>query len=161
MTSNLGTPAWCAPELFVATTTRQIGYSVKVDVYSFGVVLWEMWERKHPFAGIFTRRGIIEEVLKGNRPLISESCPTVFRSLIEQCWHGDPSQRPSFLDIVNVLKKEQSSNEKLTKSWTTSSIETSMDSPLHIALSTRENQLARGNTGWDEETGLTKNLKDL
>eukprot|EP00595_Chromulina_sp_UTEXLB2642_P002500 CAMPEP_0196765304 /NCGR_PEP_ID=MMETSP1095-20130614/7970_1 /TAXON_ID=96789 ORGANISM="Chromulina nebulosa, Strain UTEXLB2642" /NCGR_SAMPLE_ID=MMETSP1095 /ASSEMBLY_ACC=CAM_ASM_000446 /LENGTH=289 /DNA_ID=CAMNT_0042123137 /DNA_START=1096 /DNA_END=1962 /DNA_ORIENTATION=- len=38
MTSNLGTTAWCAPELLAATDRTR--YSVKVDVYSFGMVLW-------------------------------------------------------------------------------------------------------------------------
>lgn len=36
MTSNMGTTAWCAPE--VLTSSSRTYYSVKVDVYSFGVV---------------------------------------------------------------------------------------------------------------------------
>lgn len=47
MTSNLGTIAWCAPEMF-AQDVRTM-YSVKVDIYSFGMVLFELWERKMPF----------------------------------------------------------------------------------------------------------------
>lgn len=104
MTSNLGTTAWCAPELLTATTKAR--YSVKVDVYSFGMVLWELWERKRPYEELYSRFDIIDAVREGRRPAISSTCPPTFRSLIQRCWHEQPARRPTFAYIVRYIKDE-------------------------------------------------------
>ena len=104
MTSNLGTTAWCAPELFTASTTAQ--YSVKVDVYSFGIVLWELWERKKPFEEYISKFDIMDAVKSGKRPIISDNCPPTYRSLIQRCWQTQPSRRPMFKYITRYLKEE-------------------------------------------------------
>jgi serine/threonine protein kinase len=98
MTSNLGTTAWCAPELLTQSTKTK--YSVKVDVYSFGMVLWELWERKKPYEEMTSRFDIIDAVRAGRRPPISANCPPTFRSLIQRCWHELPARRPTFAYIV-------------------------------------------------------------
>lgn len=104
MTSNLGTTAWCAPELFTAGSTAR--YSVKVDVYSFGMVLWELWEKRRPFDNLNSRFDIMDAVRDGKRPRISDNCPPAFRSLIERCWESEPSRRPMFTYIVKYLREE-------------------------------------------------------
>lgn len=98
MTSNLGTTAWCAPELLAQGNKTK--YSVKVDVYSFGMVLWELWERKKPYEEMTSRFDIIDAVRAGRRPPISPNCPPTFRSLIQRCWHELPARRPTFAYIV-------------------------------------------------------------
>ena len=104
MTSNLGTTAWCAPELLTASTTAR--YSVKVDVYSFGIVLWELWERKRPYEDLASRFDIMDAIRSGKRPPIGDACPPALRSLIQRCWQGDPTRRPMFQYIVRYLKDE-------------------------------------------------------
>lgn len=104
MTSNLGTTAWCAPEVFTAAKSTR--YTVKVDVYSFALVLWELWERKRPFDELHSRFDIMDAVQKGRRPPISSGCPPSYRSLIQRCWQHDPSRRPMFNYIVRYLKDE-------------------------------------------------------
>ena len=104
MTSNLGTTAWCAPELFTAGNTAR--YSVKVDVYSFGMVLWELWEKRRPYDDLNSRFDIMDAVREGRRPRISDNCPPAYRSLIERCWESEPSRRPMFKYIVRYLKEE-------------------------------------------------------
>jgi predicted outer membrane repeat protein len=104
MTSNLGTVAWCAPEVLTASSKAR--YSVKVDVYSFGMVLWELWERKRPYEDLHSRFDIMDAIRSGNRPAISADCPPAYRSLIQRCWQGDPSRRPMFQYIVRYLKDE-------------------------------------------------------
>ncbi|CAE7600513.1 SIS8, partial [Symbiodinium microadriaticum] len=104
MTSNLGTTAWCAPELLTAMNKTR--YSVKVDVYSFGMVLWELWERKRPYEDLYSRFDIIDAVREGRRPTISSTCPPTLRSLIQRCWHEQPARRPTFAYIVRYVKDE-------------------------------------------------------
>ncbi|KAJ1420702.1 kinase-like domain-containing protein, partial [Ochromonadaceae sp. CCMP2298] len=104
MTSNLGTTAWCAPEVLVSGMKTR--YTVKVDVYSFGLVLWELWEKKRPFEELTSRFDIMDAVRAGKRPDISPNCPPTFRSLIQRCWQHDPSRRPMFKYIVRYLKEE-------------------------------------------------------
>lgn len=104
MTSNLGTTAWCAPEIL--TSSSRTRYSVKVDVYSFGLVLWELWEKKRPFDEYTSRFDIIDAVRAGKRPAISESCPPTFKALIQRCWQAEPSRRPTMNYIVRYLKDE-------------------------------------------------------
>ena len=87
MTANLGTTAWCAPEIFTAPSQAKARYSLPVDVYSFGMVLWELWERKRPYEELPSRFDMIDAIKAGNRPAISESCPTGLRSLIQRCWN--------------------------------------------------------------------------
>ena len=104
MTSNLGTTAWCAPEVLVSG--QKTRYTVKVDVYSFGLVLWELWEKKRPFEELTSRFDIMDAVRAGKRPEISANCPPSFRSLIQRCWQHEPSRRPMFKYIVRYLKDE-------------------------------------------------------
>jgi serine/threonine protein kinase len=104
MTSNLGTTAWCAPELL--TSTAKARYTVKVDVYSYGMVLWELWERKRPYEELYSRFDIIDAVRAGRRPPIGADCPAAYRSLIQRCWHDQPARRPTFAYIVRYLKDE-------------------------------------------------------
>lgn len=104
MTSNLGTTAWCAPELLTASSTTR--YSVKVDVYSFGMVLWELWEKKRPFDELSNRFDIMDAIRAGRRPAISVGCPPAYRSLVQRCWQAEPGRRPNFQYIVRYLKDE-------------------------------------------------------
>jgi serine/threonine protein kinase len=104
MTSNLGTTAWCAPELLTATSTTR--YSVKVDVYSFGMVLWELWEKRRPYDELQSRFDITDAIKGGKRPHISDSCPPAFRSIMQRCWQAEPARRPTFKYIERYLKEE-------------------------------------------------------
>lgn len=104
MTSNMGTTAWCAPEILTASNRTR--YSVKVDVYSFGMVLWELWEKKRPFDEYSSRFDIMDAVRAGKRPIISENCPPAYKALIQRCWHTEPSRRPMFHYIVRYIKDE-------------------------------------------------------
>jgi serine/threonine protein kinase len=130
MTSNLGTTAWCAPELL--TTTAKARYTVKVDVYSYGMVLWELWERKRPYEELYSRFDIIDAVRAGRRPPIGTDCPAAYRSLIQRCWHDQPARRPTFAYIVRYLKDELA---HVKRQRVTSVSAHAISSPLHKILS--------------------------
>jgi hypothetical protein len=109
MTSNLGTPAYMAPEL--CQDTRRTGdkiLSSKLDVYSFGLCCWAMYHNAKPysechFTNVFM---MMNAIVEGMRPTISADCSLWVASLIQRCWCDDPEQRPSFEEISRIFKDE-------------------------------------------------------
>lgn len=57
MTSNVGTVAWCAPEIFNNGQDATTSYSLAADTYSFGMCLYELAERRAPFDHLSSRLG--------------------------------------------------------------------------------------------------------
>lgn len=102
MTTTVGTPNYSAPELL--TSEQQYSpYTRAVDCYSFGIILWEIYTREIPWSGLryYQVRVALEQ---GQRPPIPDDCPTDFSTLIQLCWHEQPSQRPEFAAIVSFLE---------------------------------------------------------
>ena len=90
-----GTPNWMAPEVFTGRP-----YTEKVDVFSFGTVVWEILTGQPPLPDIGfeeLKRSVVHQHL---RPSIPSGCPLFLETLMTQCWHPQPSQRPSFTQIV-------------------------------------------------------------
>ncbi|XP_065178459.1 uncharacterized protein LOC135809116 [Sycon ciliatum] len=101
MTRNAGTLLWCSPEILAGKP-----YGASTDVYSFGVILWELCSRKVPFSEFpdFKWMSKISDAVEaGRRPTIPEDCQADLSELMQQCWHHDPEQRPTFKDIVRTL----------------------------------------------------------
>lgn len=60
-----------------------------------------------PFKEIKNINEIFNEVVtKCNRPVINKSVPECNRNLIEVCWKQEPKERPSFDEIVNILRED-------------------------------------------------------
>ncbi|KAF8033867.1 hypothetical protein BT93_C0208 [Corymbia citriodora subsp. variegata] len=95
-----GTLPWMAPELLNNNGDR---VSEKVDVYSFGIVMWELLTGEEPYADLDAKHmigGIVNNTL---RPQVPASCDPEWKSLMERCWSSEPSERPSFTEIVKEL----------------------------------------------------------
>ena len=45
-----------------------------------------------------------EKVMAGHRPILPDYCPPKLKALIESCWDKDASKRPTFAQIIMVLK---------------------------------------------------------
>jgi serine/threonine protein kinase len=118
-----GTVQWLAPE--VLQETPNIDYALS-DVYSFGVILWETLTRDQPYRGLtyvhplfrcllfflsFLLRatlnrpaGVAVAVIRDNlRPPIPSHAPPDYARLVTDCWHMDPTMRPTFLEIMHRL----------------------------------------------------------
>ncbi|GAV73894.1 PB1 domain-containing protein/Pkinase_Tyr domain-containing protein [Cephalotus follicularis] len=96
-----GTLPWMAPELLNGSSSL---VSEKVDVFSFGIVLWELLTGEEPYADLHYGAiigGIVSNTL---RPPVPEYCDPEWRSLMERCWSPEPSERPSFTEIVKDLR---------------------------------------------------------
>ncbi|CAM9636717.1 unnamed protein product, partial [Hapterophycus canaliculatus] len=99
MTGGTGSARYMAPEV-----AESRPYNEKVDVYSFGIVLWEMSTLKKPFEGM-GRDQFFSKVIRGShRPPINKKWPTSWSNLMQSCWAEDPTKRPSFAKVGDLLQ---------------------------------------------------------
>lgn len=76
-----------------------------IDVYSYSMVLYELWTETQPYPNS-SPLSIVEKVIKEIRPEIPENCNPNIQQLITSCWSQDPSKRPSFTEICDLLETE-------------------------------------------------------
>ncbi|KAM3145790.1 hypothetical protein pb186bvf_002085 [Paramecium bursaria] len=101
MTAVVGTFHWMAPEVFEGQD-----YTAKADVYSYGIVLYEIWSREIPYKNIQNPMQIMKMVVEQqHRPELNFQCPDQIKQLIQLCWNQNPSKRPSFTNIVDLLSQ--------------------------------------------------------
>ena len=63
-----------------------------------------------PYSEIEKNSKVIAEVLKGLRLTMPESCPVEVRELAMRCWRSEPSERPSFVEVLETLQKVSQEN---------------------------------------------------
>ena len=97
-----GTPAYMAPELFRAQEANEL-----VDVFSFGVLLWECFTGEVPWGEYSQVQVIFAVTVEGRRLPLSESMPNFLSRLISDCWVEQPSERPSFKQILRRIRRER------------------------------------------------------
>ncbi|KAH9280050.1 Ack-related non-receptor tyrosine kinase [Echinococcus granulosus] len=100
--ANLRLPiAWCALEAI-----HELRFTSASDVWSYGVTLWEMFTYGFvPWAGLSGRQ-ILEAVDVPNcrRLTQPDACPdAVFDAVIRACWNHEPTSRPTFAQLVEML----------------------------------------------------------
>lgn len=124
----IGTASYCAPELLQPQTPKageaeafDPDALLKADVYSFGCLLWELLERKRPYADmdgfqVQTQWLLDSEAMKLKPPKVSDTLPGPARkialtlsSLVESCTAWDPDQRPNFKEILSLLRNADGS----------------------------------------------------
>lgn len=108
MSKNVGAPIYMAPELFKDEPNE---YGIAVDVYSYSLLAFEIVTGKLPYVEVKFRSMIhvFKEVLKGIRPIFSDDVKQPMVELISRCWCEDPSNRPSFGEIYEILSTDYKS----------------------------------------------------
>ncbi|XWS45615.1 hypothetical protein CRYUN_Cryun15aG0151700 [Craigia yunnanensis] len=100
MTAETGTYRWMAPEVI-----EHKPYDHKADVFSFGIALWELLTGELPYAFLTPLQAAVGVVQKSLRPTIPKHTHPRLGELLERCWLQDPTQRPNFSEIIDILQQ--------------------------------------------------------
>lgn len=91
---------WMSPE---SINFRR--FTTASDVWMFGVCMWEiLMLGVKPFQGV-KNNDVIGKIENGERLALPSNCPPRLYSLMSQCWSYEPSKRPSFKDIKEILQE--------------------------------------------------------
>lgn len=105
MTGEIGTPLYMTPEIL----TGEEHYTSSVDVYSFSMIAYEIVTGKVSFSELgssITPVSLGIKIANGYRPEFPKFVPKKMQNLISRCWSGKSSERPSFDEIFNELRKD-------------------------------------------------------
>ena len=101
LTGLTGSIRYMAPEVCLGEP-----YELSCDAYSFSMLLWHMLALEPPFV-LYSERKFIERVQKkGKRPEVFKKWPRVIGDMLQLAWGEDAFERPSFVEIVSILKQE-------------------------------------------------------
>ena len=74
-------------------------YTKESDVYSFRMIMWEHTTGKKPFHNRSHNHILILDILKGERPQITDDTPEFYAELMKKCWSHDPENRPTAKEV--------------------------------------------------------------
>ncbi len=101
--------SWLAPECLDLERNE---YSTHSDVWSYGVLLWEMFtlgEEPFPELKKYPLR-LLYKLRQGDRLMAPNYTPPSICGLMSDCWKMEPSERPTFDEIVGLLVKQMKMN---------------------------------------------------
>ncbi|XP_066533274.1 protein tyrosine kinase 2 beta, b [Hoplias malabaricus] len=99
---------WMAPE---SINFRR--FTTASDVWMFAVCMWEIMSRgQQPFFWL-ENRDVINQLEQGIRLPKPEVCPPALYSLMTRCWNYDPSERPTFTELVCQISNVQTMEKEL------------------------------------------------
>ncbi|XP_063784586.1 macrophage colony-stimulating factor 1 receptor [Pseudophryne corroboree] len=93
---------WMAPESIFDCI-----YTVQSDVWSYGILLWEMFSLgRSPYSGIAVNRKFYKMIKEGYKMDCPDYAPIEIYHLMKACWDLEPTQRPTFNQITDIISRE-------------------------------------------------------
>ena len=87
-------------------------YTKESDIYSFGMIMWEFTTGRKPFYDRPHDHYLILDILKGERPQITDDTPEFYAGLMKWCWDGNPENRPTAEEIYGCFKEHNQDEKK-------------------------------------------------
>eukprot|EP01137_Pigoraptor_chileana_P032169 Opistho-2@21126 len=78
-------------------------FDIKSDVWGFGVLVWEMFTFGDMPWNEYTKDEMIRQIDSGRRLACPPNCPAVLYDIMNMCWLQDPSNRPEFWRLYELL----------------------------------------------------------
>lgn len=100
MTGETGSYRFMAPEVF-----KHEKYDERVDCYSFSMILFYMISGEPPWPHLSGLEACSRAALESDRPTLPRHWDVKLTQLMRGCWAPDPSARPSFAAILEVLNE--------------------------------------------------------
>lgn len=110
-TPETGAYRWMAPEQIQHRPAEKAS-----DVFSFGIILWELLTGDLPHSSLSAVQAAFAVAHHKQRPKIPDRCPPRIHGLLQDCWLAEPSERPSFARISDLLKLIKSALPRLNSS---------------------------------------------
>jgi serine/threonine protein kinase len=98
---------WLPPECFLE---EEVVAVPKDDSWAFGITMWELFTLgRDPYRGL---NSVGRWLRDGNRMDPPAMAPEVVRGVMYSCWRADPSERPRFREVVEVLSRSRSRSSR-------------------------------------------------
>lgn len=89
---------WTAPEAIAYSQ-----FTIKSDVWAYGILLVELTSGgATPYPGLNNQK-VVEMLNNGYRHPKPTACPDTLYNIMQDCWHKDANQRPTFEHLFQTL----------------------------------------------------------
>ncbi|KAK8897116.1 hypothetical protein M9Y10_015050 [Tritrichomonas musculus] len=106
------TPVIMAPEFF--EDPQETKDKLELDIYAYGITIYHLISGLEPFAS-YSLMSLMKAVSNEERPPIPDYVAPHWKELIENCWAQNPTDRPPFTDICDVLESDQFVTNSINK----------------------------------------------
>jgi serine/threonine protein kinase len=100
---DTGTVCYAAPEQYLEDAVL----TSKIDVFSFGLILYEVLVGCPVFRSSDPPFNVIRRLRAGDLPPVPPRCGSFMQDLIVRCWETNPESRPSFHDILCLIRSHR------------------------------------------------------
>ncbi|XP_048763301.1 inactive tyrosine-protein kinase transmembrane receptor ROR1-like isoform X3 [Ostrea edulis] len=128
-------------------------FTTESDVWSYGVVLWEIFSYGlQPYYG-YTNQEVIDVVRSRQILPNPEDCPPRMYGLMVECWHENPTRRPTFREIHARLRAWKTEVLMQNPHWSLSQSHSAHSGSTH--QSSQSGPSHHSSTGPSNTTALT------
>ena len=78
-------------------------YTKESDIYSFGMIMWEFTTGKKPFHDRPHDQYLVLDILKGERPQITDDTHEFYAELMKRCWNHNSENRLTADEIYDCF----------------------------------------------------------